>query len=743
MATKARVVGGVCGHGVDMLERAFLSVTLDPTPLLKFGRGGKPGFRTFALTADLMHLRWTSKNKNKSPKVSIKDMQEIRYGQRTDKFKKANRPDLQHLSFSIIYLDPLNNGSSDSVDLVCKDEHEFELWTRALSTLIEGKTDLTAYLLTIQKSMLQRQQQDGTGGATATGGGGGGGADGMYLTNGAAAGTTAGVGGKRKKTGRGGSAQIFKTHVEAKDVYSCGWGEWGQNGVGSTDLEVCSTPKLLEALLGKPVVQIAHGWSHTAVLLESGELLQYGNRIGTGLNEDYIIPTITPIHWPMAEKTSIVHLACGAFHTAALTERGQVLTWGCNVHGQLGHGDRRDQSTPKLIEAFRQKPAPLSSTSSSSSSSTNAAATPASPSSPTSSPSLTSSNSAPSTTSSSATSSSELFIVSIACGSSFTAAITDEGLLYTWGCGEHGVLGHNDTHDRLVPTQVQDLAGADITKVACGDCHMFAATSRELYAVGWNSCAQLGLGMEIDQLRPHVVEVLRGNEVKEIAAGATHSVALVYMSKLNSDVLYAFGSNQVGQCGAGKKARLSRPTPVQLPLTLPDRETRELKRVEIVEVRCGAFHTLIRTSNGEVLATGSNKHGQLGIPLRNARSPRNSSSKSSTTSSSASTSSSSTAAMIDEFRVIDFLKDKCARSLACGGENSSILTTRAWVEDSEATDCMSCKSPFTFVNRKHHCRNCGGIFCGSCSSKKIAILRMKLKEPVRVCNSCYTMLGGR
>ncbi len=98
---------------------------------------------------------------------------------------------------------------------------------------------------------------------------------------------------------------------------------------------------------------------------------------------------------------------------------------------------------------------------------------------------------------------------------------------------------------------------------------------------------------------------------------------------------------------------------------------------------------------------------------------------------------------LDEFALVEFLKDKICRSVNCGGESTSILVARAWVEDSEAKECMACKSAFTFVNRKHHCRNCGGIFCNACSSKKMAILKIQVTEPVRVCNNCYTMLGGR
>lgn len=54
--------------------------------------------------------------------------------------------------------------------------------------------------------------------------------------------------------------------------------------------------------------------------------------------------------------------------------------------------------------------------------------------------------------------------------------------------------------------------------------------------------------------------------------------------------------------------------------------------------------------------------------------------------------------------------------------------------------CHHCRSEFSFTLRKHHCRNCGQIFCGQCSAKMCTLPKFGIEKEVRVCDVCYTSL---
>lgn len=87
--------------------------------------------------------------------------------------------------------------------------------------------------------------------------------------------------------------------------------------------------------------------------------------------------------------------------------------------------------------------------------------------------------------------------------------------------------------------------------------------------------------------------------------------------------------------------------------------------------------------------------------------------------------------------------NKCIQDLlAKTGKKGTTEHAAVWVPDSEASTCMHClKSKFTALNRRHHCRKCGGVVCGNCSTKKF-LLPAQSSKPLRVCDNCYNVLSS-
>ncbi|XP_011043875.1 PREDICTED: uncharacterized protein LOC105139209 [Populus euphratica] len=308
------------------------------------------------------------------------------------------------------------------------------------------------------------------------------------------------------------------------------WGEGSRGKLGhKIDMDV-SSPTIVESLDGFLVKSVACGEYQTCALTDSGELFVWGeNKYGGNL----VCEERTGSQWlprqisgPLA-GISISNVACGDWHTAAVSSSGQLFTYGDGTFGVLGHGNLQSLPHPKEVESLKG-----------------------------------------------------LWVKSVACGSWHTAAIVDVifyqfkfngvgGKLFTWGDGDKGRLGHADLEKKLQPTCVAQLVEHDFVQVSCGRMLTVALTrTGKIYTMGSSVHGQLGNPQAKDKSIAIVEGKLKEELVKEISSGSYHVAALT-----SGGSVYTWGKGTNGQLGLGNVEDRNVPTLVE---ALRDRQVQSI-----------------------------------------------------------------------------------------------------------------------------------------------------------------------
>ncbi|XP_043916330.1 probable E3 ubiquitin-protein ligase HERC3 [Protopterus annectens] len=190
-------------------------------------------------------------------------------------------------------------------------------------------------------------------------------------------------------------------------------------------------------------------------------------------------------------------------------------------------------------------------------------------------------------------------IITVASGDEHSLAVSDRGLVFSWGAGNDGQLGHGSSEDVVTaPRLIKGLSDHLVSQVSCGSSHCIAlAKDGQLFTWGLNSHGQLGLGKGLSsQVSPQVVKYLYGIPLSQIAAGGCHSFALSL-----SGAVFGWGQNTMGQLGLNDEKDRDVPCHVK-----------SLRTQKIVYISCGEEHTAALTKNGGVFTFGAGSSGQLG-----------------------------------------------------------------------------------------------------------------------------------
>nr|XP_009942726.1 PREDICTED: probable E3 ubiquitin-protein ligase HERC4 isoform X3 [Opisthocomus hoazin] len=313
-------------------------------------------------------------------------------------------------------------------------------------------------------------------------------------------------------------------------VYTCGCNDLGQLG----HEKARKRPEHVGALDAQNIVAVSCGEAHTLALNDKGQVYAWGlatdGQLGLPGTEECIR---VPRNIKSLSEIQIVQVACGYYHSLALSKGSEVFSWGQNKYGQLGLGyEYKKQNSPHVIKSLLGIP-----------------------------------------------------FAQIAAGGAHSFVLTLSGAIFGWGRNKFGQLGLNDDNDRYAPTLLKSLRTQKVVHICCGEDHTAALTKEGgVFTFGAGGYGQLGHNSTSHEINPRKVFELMGSVVTQITCGRQHTTAFVP----SSGRIYSFGLGGNGQLGTGTTSNRKSPFTVkgnwlpystQCPITTDSEECYCVKRI--------------------------------------------------------------------------------------------------------------------------------------------------------------------
>jgi alpha-tubulin suppressor-like RCC1 family protein len=188
-------------------------------------------------------------------------------------------------------------------------------------------------------------------------------------------------------------------------------------------------------------------------------------------------------------------------------------------------------------------------------------------------------------------------------GSEYTLLIYNDDTAVVWGRNDFGQIGTGNNTNYVGVPQTVDFSesGKSIIGMGCGTQHtVILFDDGYVKTFGYNALGQLGAGDVVDKL--DVIQYIdmseSGKTVDFVRCGNDHSV-IVY----TDGYIKTFGYNGFGQLGKGNNTNYA---------GVPQLIDMTYGTATILDVICGANHTIIIYNNGYIKSFGKNTIGQLG-----------------------------------------------------------------------------------------------------------------------------------